>query len=351
MLGILGLFGAVFAGFMADGVIATKTKLDGDDTAEAEDNVTESDEETGDTVDLLDVASQNQAPDVDASGTESSDSPFPTPLDVELTGSGDDDILTGEAGADTIDGGDGDDLLDGRDGDDVINGDNGEDYIGGGAGDDDLRGGAGNDVVDGHDGNDLLTGGAGDDSLSGHMDDDYLNGDEGDDTLVGGSGADTLAGGAGNDWLAGGFDDDELFGDEGEDTLDGNAGDDTLWGVDAENPEDSQGSDFLNGGTGDDTLMIGAGDWAHGGEGEDSFALNSWIGSDDLAHIMDYEPSEDEIVVLYDANAHPDPHVELLTDEDSDDATIVLDGVPLAVIANGANLTVDALKLTPSNIF
>ncbi|WP_050526909.1 calcium-binding protein [Pseudorhodobacter aquimaris] len=351
MLGILGLFGAVFAGFMADGVIATKAKLDGDDSADPEDNAPESGDENSDTVDLLDIANQNSDPYVDASGTESSDAPVPPPLDIELTGSSYDDILAGEAGADTIDGEDGDDLLDGRDGDDVISGGNGHDYIGGGAGNDDLRGGAGNDVVDGHDGNDLMAGGTGDDSLSGHMGDDSLSGDEGDDTLLGGSGSDMLKGGDGDDWLAGGFDDDALFGDEGADTLDGNDGNDTLWGVDAENPNDSLGTDFLNGGAGDDTLMIGAGDWAHGGEGEDSFALNSWLGSDNLAHILDYKPSEDEIVVLYDAEAHPDPHVELLTDEDSEDATIMLDGVPLAVIANGANLTIDALKLTPSNNF
>ena len=126
-------------------------------------------------------------------------------------------------------------------------------------------------------------------------------------------------------------------------------GNDTIWGFDPDNPSDSQGIDFLNGGTGNDTLMIGAGDYAHGGEGADQFTLGDWIGPGDCAHISDYDPAEDDIVILYDAAAHTDPQVELITEAGSGDATVMLDGIPLAVIANGSGLTVDALKLMPAN--
>lgn len=174
-------------------------------------------------------------------------------------------------------------------------------------------------------------------------------GGEGDDTLLGGSGDDALDGGEGADWLSGGYGNDVLSGGAGQDTLDGCAGNDTLWGFDDQ--DQSDGGDFLNGGTGDDVLMIGAGDFAHGGEGADDFVLGDWIGDGDVAHISDYNPNEDDIVVLFDAVAHPDPHVELITEDGSDDATVLLDGIPLAVIANGAGLSVDALTLMPSHSF
>lgn len=145
-----------------------------------------------------------------------------------------------------------------------------------------------------------------------------------------------------------GFGGDELHGGSGTDTLDGNAGNDTLWGYDAQDPTNSEGADFLNGGKGDDHLMIGAGDYAYGDEGSDSFAIGDWLGDGEMAHISDYNPDEDDIVVMYDETAHPDPHLELLTQEGSDDATVMLDGIPLAIIANGAGMNISALTLMPS---
>jgi hypothetical protein len=95
--------------------------------------------------------------------------------------------------------------------------------------------------------------------------------------------------------------------------------------------------------------MIGAGDYADGGEGADVFTIGDWIGEGEFAHITDYNSSEDEIVVVYDALAHPDPQIELITEEGFPDAVVWLDGIPLAVITGGAGLTVNALTLMPSH--
>lgn len=62
----------------------------------------------------------------------------------------------------------------------------------------------------------------------------------------------------GDDVLSGGAGDDRLFGGQGDDTLTGGAG-----------------SDLLDGGAGDDTLNVGAGDTALGGDGDDTFVIDS----------------------------------------------------------------------------
>lgn len=388
MLGLLGIFGALFAGFMADGLMSGAKAQNTDDTplTETEDDALQPAAATESTSDLLefidrDTETDSVATETDSGAAESDATPQdavdPTPTadpdrdtvlgpdentdstdtpplaseNIQIQGWNDDDILTGDAGADTVDGGGGNDVLGGRAGDDLISGGYGDDNIDGSAGNDSLSGDDGDDVVQGNDGHDQIAGGAGNDSLTGHMDDDTLLGDDGDDSLIGGAGNDSLLGGVGEDWVAGGYDDDVLQGGAGHDTLDGNAGNDTLWGFDPDTPSDSQGSDFLNGGDGDDTLMIGAGDYAHGGMGADIFTLGDWIGDGSMAHITDYDPAEDDIVILYDATAHPDPHVELITDDGSSDATVWLDGIPLAVITNGAGLTVDQLTLMPSSSF
>lgn len=361
MLGLLGIFGALVAGYMADSVMTSTTKSDGAEPDEASENSAQAAIAADNTasVDLLDMASvtpppEGPAPDStepedDMRKADSTDTPPPEPENLSLLGGTGDDILTGDRGADTVAGGAGNDLLGGRGGDDMIDGGTGKDHIDGGAGADTLFGGDDDDVVQGNDGNDLIEGGRGNDALAGHMDDDQLSGNEGIDSLLGGSGNDTLSGDDGDDWLAGGFGDDALHGGSGSDTLDGNADNDTIWGYDQQDPENSNGTDFLNGGSGEDTLMIGAGDYAHGGEGADRFTIGDWIGGGECAHISDYSPGEDDIVILYDETAHPDPHVEVLTEEGSDTVTVTLDGIPLAVIANGAGLGLGALTLMPSS--
>jgi Ca2+-binding RTX toxin-like protein len=85
-------------------------------------------------------------------------------MDVDLTGSGNADVIAGTVNAETLSGNGGNDLLFGNGGNDV--------------------------TINGNLGNDLLVGGAGNDTMDGGADNDWL---------VGGLGADTLTGGSGND--------------------------------------------------------------------------------------------------------------------------------------------------------
>ncbi len=383
MLAILGLFGAVCAGLLADSVLTSRTddregEAEGDALPEtAETSAGDEDAPEGDLLDWLDgppgagdapagpqtpapitigaplAASDTATLDPTNSrddGPDSSDLPVPADPPLRLEAGPDDTILTGSGAADTILGGAGGDLLGGGGGDDLIAGGAGRDVMHGGAGDDALSGGDGDDTLQGEDGADALLGGAGNDLLAGHEGNDVLLGGAGDDSLLGGMGNDMLDGQAGDDWLAGGGGDDSLRGGPGSDTLDGNDGDDTLFGHDPDAPPlpqgaEAAGANFLNGGAGNDLLWLGANDHGHGGAGADSFHIGDWIGEGGFARIMDFDPAADEIVVIYDAGAHPDPQVSLAPGDAEQDVVVMLDGFPLAQIAGGAGLDVSQLRI------
>ena len=159
-----------------------------------------------------------------------------------------------------------------------------------------------------------------------------LLGGEGDDQLAGQSGDDTLDGGYGNDLLSGGL---------GHDELNGGQGQDTIWG---QWPGDSDlEGDTLNGGAGDDLLMLGTGDIANGGEGADVFALQDIHSGDPLAQIMDYDPSQDQLVILYDAKQHPDPQLSIESHDGS--CTLLIDGVPLADLTGHSSIDITTVQL------
>ncbi|MGL5010083.1 MAG: hypothetical protein ACRC6I_09380, partial [Paracoccaceae bacterium] len=113
----------------------------------------------------------------------------------------------------------------------------------------------------------------------------FLIGDDADNLLVGGDGDDGLMGGA------------------GADTLSGAAGNDALVGA------DDTDADELRGGDGDDALRLGAGDMAFGEMGDDAFTLADYGPDAPPAVIADYAADEDHIMLLYDAEMHPDPVV------------------------------------------
>ncbi|NEX46787.1 calcium-binding protein [Pseudotabrizicola algicola] len=273
----------------------------------------------------------------------SDDVPEPAPLPVQQTGGAAADILGGGAAADRLAGGGGDDQLTGRAGDDRLFGGAGRDYLDGGEGDDRLLGHGGNDSLIGGAGDDLLRGGRGADHLAGCEGDDSLTGGGGADTLLGGEGQDTLDGGMGRDWLAGGAGHDLLTGGGGQDTLDGGTGDDTLRG--GFDTRSDAAADFLNGGAGDDTLWTGPGDIATGGEGADHFHLQDFAPGLPLAQITDYNPDEDEILVLYDAALHPQPSLTAVPVEGTADMTLALDGVAVALIRDAAGLDLSLIRL------
>lgn len=333
MLTIFGLLGALFAGVAADALLSTRSEPD-----DAADDRPEDDEDPlqGAGGDLLD----EPAPDHDrgAGGREtgpvSDDIADPADAPVVAQGGAGDDLLSGGGAADRLGGGAGNDQIDAMAGDDTIDAGFGNDIIWAGDGNDDLYGAAGNDTLHGQAGDDLVTGDFGDDSLFGHDGDDSLAGGAGADALLGGMGDDRLDGGADPDWLAGGEGNDTLQGGAGSDTLDGNAGDDRLSGLDG--AQDDGLTDYLNGGDGNDLLDIGAGDHATGGTGADTFALQQWLSEGSVATITDYDFVQDQIVVVYDPAAHPNPQLSLSANDDNDNVTILLDGAPVAVVSGGS---------------
>ncbi|HEV7256527.1 MAG TPA: hypothetical protein VGN82_01975 [Bosea sp. (in: a-proteobacteria)] len=199
----------------------------------------------------------------------------------------------------------GDDRLDASKVEDdlVVDAGSGNDIVVTGAGDDLVRGGAGDDQIDGGEGDDALHGGDGNDRLVGGLGDDFLLGGDGNDTLVGGEGNDLLDGGEGIDTAdysaeTTGVTVDLPTGkatseDIGTDTLQGienvvgGAGNDVLIGNDLAN--------VLNGGAGNDRIVVGAGDTAIGGEGDDSIEVKAGAGA---ATIVDGGAANDIIKLL-----------------------------------------------------
>lgn len=348
MLGLLGLFGALCAGVLVDSL--AQSGPDDETDTDAENNSTADDLELSNIFHMLSSreasavgdAGSLESRDTSQDGVNASDDlPAPAAEDLWLSGDDLDNFLSGDAG---------NDMLFGNAGKDAIAGGAGDDQLDGGADDDALNGGAGDDSLNAGMGADLLHGGAGDDGLAGGGNEDSLFGCDGNDNLAGGDAADALAGGSGNDTLAGDAGDDALDGGDGcdlqtggagSDTLDGGAGNDTIWGQ--RDGEDDNAPDFLNGGADDDTLLLGAGDYGNGGAGTDSFQLLD-IGADDPPmQITDFNPQEDALVVMYDANTHPDPRLTMQTSASG--TTLLLDGVPLANLQSVLGLNLDSIVL------
>lgn len=339
MLGLIGLLSALFAGVVADAFSSAnqpEDQADPADTSGAADPFAEG---------YPHVDTSHSSGFLDAEETDgilnSSDAPPQPAVDLSLSGTAQDDILSGDGGADSIWGGDGTDMLTGRDGADLLDGGAGDDALNGGAGDDQLFGGAGHDLLHGDDGDDLLDGGDGNDRLEACEGNDTLLGGAGDDVLIGGGGNDLLDGGAGQDALIGGNDDDRLMGGSGSDTLDGLNGNDEIWGQDTTG--DDGILDFLNGGGGNDILHLGAGDYGNGGEGADQFELHDIGPNDPTPQIVDYNPAEDHLILLYDPAQHPDP--QLSTQITGTGTTLLLDGIGVADLQGATGLDLSTVEL------
>lgn len=340
MLGLLSLLGALVAGLSID--VMSRDQETGDDADGAS-----ADEDQPWAVSTAFLDDPVQTGGAANGGTEpdgqpkSDDLPDPVDPDLVLTGSTGADMLQGGSGGDQITAEAGNDHLAGGAGEDSLSGEAGDDLAQGGAGADVLAGGDGDDSLWGDEGDDELTGGAGNDALAGCEGNDRLSAGEGDDSVLGGTGEDWLGGGAGADTLSGGEGGDSLLGGAGADEVDGGGGNDRLWG--ASGGEEDGSVDFVNGGGGDDVLHLGTGDYGNGGAGADSFALQEFAPGSALVQITDFDPAEDQLVVMYDASLHPDPQLTL---QSGSGATILLlDGVPLASLTNGAALDLGAVQL------
>lgn len=261
-----------------------------------------------------------------------------------LTENGSGTISEGDSEGNTMVGTSNPDQINGYGGDDSIVGLAGRDDLHGEDGEDTIDGSEGEDTLYGGDGNDHLFGGSGADTLYGGNDDDALAGDSGDDSLVGSNGNDTLDGGPGNDALLGALGDDSLEGGAGQDTLFGGLGDDTLNGAgDAE-------TDYLNGGSGDDVIITGSGDIVTTGHGADTVTLNARLADDHEPLITDFSTAEDNLAVIYDDLADPDPEVTIEDDPDQQGRqSVLLNGSVVASLDNAPDLTLAHITLIPQS--
>lgn len=313
MLGLLGLVGALLASLSVEGAAAD----DIEGRREAADADRAEEEAWGVSSAFLDPAAP---PEGDSDGiARSDDTPDEPDPDLSLIGTEQDDVLMGRAGQDSL------------------SGTAGQDHLGGAAGNDSLAGGTGDDSLWGDLGDDWLTGEAGNDRLAGCEGEDTADGGAGQDSVLGGTGDDSLSGQAGDDLVDGGEGDDWLSGGDGADALEGAAGNDTL----TNSGDDAV--DFLNGGHGDDSLHLGAGDYGNGGQGADLFTLQDFAPGTPVVQITDFDPAEDGLVVVYDAALHPDPQLTVSSGNGS--TFLLLDGVPLASLTNGAALDLSMVRL------
>ncbi|TCP39766.1 hypothetical protein [Rhodovulum marinum] len=82
--------------------------------------------------------------------------------------------------------------------------------------------------------------------------------------------------------------------------------------------------------------------------------LDDWLAMTDGAPTLidEYDETEDALFVVYDAQAHPDPVLSVgPSDTGEDDAMLLLDGMPLAVVSGGAGLDLDMVSLVPEAQF
>lgn len=197
--------------------------------------------------------------------------------------------------------------------------------------------------------NDLLAGGTVATLLAGHGGDDILISGTAPTHQIGGEGNDVLVGGVGDDRLEGGEGNDVLIAGLGNNTLMGGSGDDILVGVALdENGNDISGQNFLNGGTGNDVLIAGAGDYLNGGSGSDTFVLGQWLQSGDAVMLVDYDATEDQILLQYDPARIAQPDVDIrFNDNAPDTAEIWLGGHLIAQVANAPDLSSSDIGLVP----
>ncbi|MFM2388831.1 MAG: hypothetical protein RLZZ437_386 [Pseudomonadota bacterium] len=142
--------------------------------------------------------------------------------------------------------------------------------------------------------------------------------------LIGTDDAEALTGGDGHDGLLGSGGADDLFGGDGNDALVG---------------ADDDDADQLFGGHGNDSLTLGAGDTATGGLGEDLFTLADFGPNTPPSVISDYSAEDDHIVLMYDPDIHPEPVVSTEVIAGTEDMSVLLDGVQIAVVQGALGLT------------
>ena len=289
-------------------------------------------------------------PDVDLTALEDADTAAEDAAEEELSAS--QNIAT--PASDVLSGTDIDDVIDAMDGDDQVNGYAGDDLLSGGRGDDQMLGGDGNDTLIGEGGQDDLHGGFGDDHIDGGDDADELWGHMDNDTLLGNAGNDNLTGGSGEDVLFGNDGNDGLHGNDGNDSLAGGAGEDVLFGGNGDDYIEGGSDtvrDFLNGGRGDDLLVAQQGDVLTGGEGLDTFAIDTSAGVfAQSAQIIDFNANDDHIEIMLDENSFDQGMKNIHIETNNDGLSVVfLNNEEIALVNTETPLLLGDIVLSKAN--
>lgn len=250
----------------------------------------------------------------------------------------------------------------GSGGDDLVSADHDNSAFFLGDGNDDLTASAGKDYTQLGSGDDQADMGAGDDIALGGAGADRLFGETGNDTLLGGLDNDSLAGGLGNDSLSGGDGADEIWGGTGADTLLGDIGNDSLSGFDpikggANGLIASDGVDFLGGGEGDDHLLLGRGDFAVGGAGNDVFEMDTrWSDGAGQFVIDDFQRGLDRLELTYTAVYDPAtgaeiaPNLSVTLAPSGESSQILINGAVVATVNGVRDLALSDVELVPAVI-
>ncbi|MCA0920548.1 hypothetical protein LCM32_09310 [Pseudooceanicola nanhaiensis] len=107
---------------------------------------------------------------------------------------------------------------------------------------------------------------------------------------------------------------------------------DGLW-LDADAP------DFLNGGAGADTIIAGSGDIVTAGQGFDSILIGDWMAGGEAAHILDFQPGTDHLLVVHDGDTPAEVTLRDLPEDDLQQ--VLLDGSVVAVLSGSGSATLD----------
>jgi Ca2+-binding RTX toxin-like protein len=214
---------------------------------------------------------------------------------------------------------------------------------------------------------DILTGTALSDLIEGLASDDVLYGFDGNDSLLGDVGDDILYGGSGDDTMDGGAGEDLFYGQSGLDTVTyasalaaltlnmadnsqstGDAAGDFYLSIEnfllTRFDDTFVGSEFANqasGGDGNDLLILSQGDTGNGGVGSDTFAVTDFGAN---AQIVDFDPSQDQLLIQYDPKQITDPVVTVQSN-DAGETLVMLNGNLVASLTNGAALDAGQISL------
>jgi hypothetical protein len=66
-----------------------------------------------------------------------------------------------------------------------------------------------------------------------------------------------------------------------------------------------------------------------------------------VAHIMDYDPGHDQLVVVYDSSVHTDPVLTVEPDASGSGQSVFIDGSKVAVVYGGP-VELSDIRLSPT---